>query len=518
LYQREGESSVNHLEGMFAFAIWDRREKTCFLARDPLGIKPLYLWRHGQSLAFASEIRALLRANLAPSSLCPEALYAYLLYGSVQEPRTLVKQIEMLPAGHTLLWKRGGKPKPYWQLQFGANEVSSTEAAELTRAALDDSIRRHFVSDVPVGVFLSGGIDSTAILTLARAAGFEKLQTFCISFDDPTYDEGNLAAETASYFQTEHHDWRMTAEDGRNLMDGFLKSVDQPSNDGFNTYCVSKLAHDHGMKVVLSGLGGDELFGGYASFQLIPRMTAWRRRLRWIAPSLRLAGRFGERFATQPKLRRAGTFLQSAGSVADAYWAVRGFFTPGEARQLVSLITGQCLDYSQGGSGDSNGTAPPSVADEISFLETTRYMRNQLLRDSDVMSMAWGLELRVPLVDRTLQDAVSQVPAKYRLAFGKRLLLEAVPEIPRWIAGRPKRGFAFPFEQWLSREWREVFQEIATLSPVPLTSWYRRWCLFTLNHFLSENALLSAPELHQRHAGIEMPPATGQLKRLLRQK
>jgi asparagine synthase (glutamine-hydrolysing) len=495
LYARDGEGCVRHFDGMYSFAIWDKRDGSCFLARGPFGIKPMYLWRHRESLAFASEMRALFEADLGPKTLCTLALHEYFLYGSVQDPRTLVDQIEVLPAGHKMLWKDGsGRRRRYWRLNFGADEYTRAEAIASTRQALDDSIRRHFVSDVPVGIFLSGGIDSTALVALARANGYENLKTLCISFDDPQHNEGDLAKETAAHFGTDHHDWRMTASDGRALLADFLDHVDQPSNDGFNTFCVSKMAHDEGLKVVLSGLGGDELFGGYRSFQLVPKLMNLHRWLGLTGPLRTLTGRIGENEAPQGRLRRFGSYLTTYGRVSEAYWAVRGFFTPNEAQQLVSFYTGGRDDFARNGCFGYDEMSQPTLSDDISYLEISRYMQNQLLRDSDVMSMAWGLELRVPYVDRKLVDQIGRVPSKLRIAPGKQLLLDAVPEIPEWIAHRPKRGFAFPFDQWISADWREIFEEIDRASPVRLATWYRRWALFTLNHFLRENSLESATD------------------------
>lgn len=487
LYQRLGASCIYRLEGMYAFAIWDRQTNACFLARDPLGIKPMYLWRRGGTLAFASEIRCLLEAEIGPKAVCPEALYEYLLFGSVQEPKTLVDNIEMLPAGHTLLWHDGrGEPQPYWQLNFSDRSCTPDDAVAITRKALDDTIRRHFVSDVPVGIFLSGGLDSTAIVALAKANGFEKLNTLCISFDDPDYDEGKAAAETAAHFGTEHYDLRLTAQDGRNILSDYFNHIDQPSNDGFNSFCVSKLAHEQGLKVVLSGLGGDELFGSYKSFRIVPQMTTWYRRAKKVGGIGRLAGRMAERYAGEQRFRRAGAFLQSKGRAVEAYWAVRGFFTPREAKALVEMYCGEShdeLDYI-----GCDLPRQPTLADEISFVEMTQYMRNQLLRDSDVMSMAWGLELRVPLADRKLVDALTPVPASVRLAAGKKLLLDAVPEIPNWIAQRPKHGFSFPFDKWILEQWQDIFHETSGMIGARST-WYRHWCLFTLNHFLRRNGI-----------------------------
>jgi asparagine synthase (glutamine-hydrolysing) len=490
LYERDGAECVKQLEGMFAFAIWDRHEETCFLARDPLGIKPLYLWRRGETLAFASEIRSLLAAELGPKQICASALYEYLLYGSIQDPLTLVDHIETLPAGHTLLWRgSAGRPQLYWQLEFGDVPMNSRQAAELTRTALEESIRRHFVSDVPVGIFLSGGLDSTAIVAVARACGFDELKTLCISFDDPLYNEGPIAAQTAQRFGTEHFDWRMTIAEGRRLVSEFLNHIDRPSNDGFNTYCVAKFANEQGLKVVLSGLGGDELFGSYSSFQLIPKLMSWHRRLGRIKSLRGLAGRAGEQIAKHQRYRRLSTYLRTPGHLADAYWAVRGFFSPAEAVQLVGMFLGNNVDRQSLDVPEVVGLTQPTLADQISYLEMTRYMRNQLLADSDVMSMASGLELRTPLVDRKLIDTVGRVSARHRLAAGKRLLLDAVPEIPPNVAQQPKRGFRFPFDQWVKDEWRDLFGEIDQMLPGQLMTWYRHWSLFMLIHFLRNNGL-----------------------------
>jgi asparagine synthase (glutamine-hydrolysing) len=372
-------------------------------------------------------------------------------------------------------------------LQFGNEPMNAREAIARTRSALEDSIRRHFVSDVPVGIFLSGGLDSAAIVALARSCGFGRLKTLCISFDDPAYNEGQSAAETAEHFGTEHHDWRMTASEGRRLLSEFIKNIDRPSVDGFNTYCVAKFAHDQGLKVVLSGVGGDELFGSYASFRIIPKLMAWHRRLGLVKPVRGFAGRLGERLANQQRIRRLSTFLRTPGHLADAYWTTRGSFSPCEAKQLMELLLGDRFDFEALDVPELAAPDQPTIADEISYLEMTRYMRNQLLRDSDVMSMAWGLELRTPLVDRKLIDRVGRVPAEQRLAAGKQLLINAVPEIPKFIAQRTKRGFRFPFDQWVREEWSDLFKEIDRIMPPRTMTWYRHWSLFMVTHFLRTN-------------------------------
>jgi asparagine synthase (glutamine-hydrolysing) len=500
-YARYGTECIREFEGMYAFAIWDSKERNCFLARDPLGIKPLYYAHHRGTLAFASEIRALLASGIIPRRLSASALQGYLLYGSVQEPDTLVEGIHCLPAGHSLTWREGEiKIRRYWDLHFMTERVEWSAAVASARDALEDSVRRHFVSDVPVSIFLSGGIDSTALVALAKRVGVKDLRTFCISFDDPKLNEGDVARQTARHFGADHHDWRLDAATGKTLLKEFLARLDQPSIDGFNTFCVAKHAHDHGSKVVLSGLGGDELFGSYPSFRSVPRLAAWGRWASLTGPGRRMLGRLLQRSGPQPRYRRLGSFLTGSPSMARAYWTMRGIFTPQEARAVSSLYLNGSLPAAESHTSQENNLeaesheAPPATAqstpeDEVSYLEISRYMRNQLLRDSDVMSMAWGLELRVPFVDRKLVETLARIPSSARLAPGKRLLLEAVPEIPDWIANRPKRGFSFPFENWIADEWQDVFSRIDATSPVRLQSWYRRWCLFTLENFLQTNRI-----------------------------
>jgi asparagine synthase (glutamine-hydrolysing) len=281
----------------------------------------------------------------------------------------------------------------------------------------------------------------------------------------------------------------MSPRRGKELLTNFLAHIDQPSNDGFNTFCVAKLARDHGLKVVMSGLGGDELFGGYQSFVRIPRMMAWHRRLAAIAALRTMVGRLSERHAASYKLRRMGAFLASRGRVDDAYWTMRAFFTPLEARKLVRYYLDEDPRIEPHSAVDADCNGHLTVQDQIGYLEISRYMRNQLLRDSDVMSMAWGLELRVPLVDHKVLETVGSVPANVRCAPGKDLLRRAVPEIPGWVANQPKRGFRFPLEQWVHEQWRSTFREIEKSSPVRLQTWYRVWCVFTLNHFIRANRI-----------------------------
>jgi asparagine synthase (glutamine-hydrolysing) len=487
LYESEGPACLDRLRGMFALAIWDDRDKAAFLARDPLGIKPLYYAVVDGTLVFASELRALLAAEIAQRQVNPRGLLGYYLTGSVPEPDTVVRGVYLLPGGSSLLWSAGEvSTRKYWSLQFTAGTVPPPEAADHARAALLDSVRHHFVSDVPVGIFLSGGLDSTVLVALARAVGVPDVRTFSISFDNPALDEGGLAARTAAHFNTRHADWRMRPDEGRVLFETYLHAVDQPSVDGFNTYTVSRFAHDQAMKVVLSGLGGDELFAGYPSFRLVPALLRWHRRLERV-PLRAGLGRLLMNRGRRAALRRLGQFLVEPPSPLAAYRSVRGIFTRHTALMLTARHAEPAPEDLQ--SLGMTLAEQPTLADQISAFEVEYYMRNQLLRDSDVMSMAWGLELRVPFVDRTAIESLARISAAVRLAPGKGLLKAAVPELPEWILRQRKRGFTFPFQEWVQAEWREIFESEIQAAGLQPQGWYQSWSIFLMEHFLRANGI-----------------------------
>jgi asparagine synthase (glutamine-hydrolysing) len=490
LYERDGEAMVGRLRGMFAFCLWDEDRQQALLARDPLGIKPLYVHEGSETLAFASELRALTACGVFQPSLNTEAVRRYFETGTVPEPLTLMREARMLEAGHTLTWKAGASTRRrFWQFQFA--DSFTGDAIAHTRAALIDSVRHHFVSDVPVGVFLSGGIDSTAILALANETGHRGIGSFSIAVDDEAADESPIARRSAAHFGSDHHEMRLDADAARWIFERFLKHLDQPSIDGLNTFTVSSLAREHGMKVVLSGLGGDELFGGYSSFTKIPKMLRLHPVLSRV-PGLPVLLQRGK-----PQHRRMADFLRSTGSVEDAYAALRGIFSKGEAAALTQWISGSSVKCSvlseQSDPSETKHSSPNtknSVPDHISELELTRYMRNQLLRDSDVMSMAHGLELRVPFVDRVLCEQTSMIPAAERLRGHKSLLTDAVPEVPEWVVNQKKRGFLFPYQKWLGSEWGSAFAEAAEGAPVAMPNWYQKWSVFVLRHCLKSLELL----------------------------
>lgn len=484
LYQRHGRKCVELLRGMFAFAIWDTVEQSCFLARDPLGIKPLYYWQSGATLVFASELRTVLASGLPTIQLNLLGLYGYLTTGSVPEPQTLISNIQCLEAGHWLYWtSKQLIQQQYWQISFPSDTASSSDAVQIIRDAVTDSIRYHLVSDVPVGLFLSGGIDSTTILALASQMQSQPIKTYSIAFAESQWNEGEIAKKIAGHFGADHTEHKLTAASASRLFPQYLAALDQPSVDGFNTFCVSHLAHENGAKVVLSGLGGDELFSGYPSFQKVPQMVSWSKKLQavpGIAPSL---GALLSHGGKSSKLRRLGEFLQQPPHIAAAYQSFRGIFSHREACSIIRHWFPDQTKLFDRMPAQAKQIESMSPEDAVSFLELTSYMRNQLLRDSDVMSMAWGLELRVPLVDRNLLESISAIPSAIRLAANKQLLIQAVPELPNWVTNQSKRGFTFPFEQWMAGEWKDYFSNTTYPAQLSLQSWYQRWSLVMFQHW-----------------------------------
>ena len=490
LYVKHGTAMLDRLRGMYAFAIWDQRKNRCFLARDPLGIKPLYYSVAGGRLAFASELKALQATNLTSNELDSGALLLYFQMGSVPEPHTLLRDCHCLEAGHYLMWKDGRfiKKRHTKASAYQHDEsFSAVTCRKHVRESLLQAVEAHFVSDVPVGVFLSGGIDSTAIVALAKVLGRNNLETFSVSVDDRELDEGPVAQRTASHFNTRHHNTELDANGADAAFSGYLESIDQPTIDGFNTYLVSMAASRQGMKVVLSGLGGDEVFGGYKSFEQVPKLAAVGKAMRFLPGIRHSLGWLAETLPGDSRVRRIGSFFRSPGTLFDAWQCFRATFSAQDARRIAASYLG-CSP------ADLPTLPLPKIEVEdqrsaVGDCELRFYMRNQLLKDSDVMSMAHSLELRVPFVDHRLHQQLDRLPPSLRLRPGKAALLDAVPEIPDWVAQRPKRGFVFPFESWLKQHWTGPFAEATSRLRLRSPTWYQRWAVFVLDAWLRRHGV-----------------------------
>ena len=421
---------LSRLRGMFAFAIFDQRRDRLLLGRDRLGIKPMYVCADSKRLAFSSEVRALAKAGFASQEPDPEAASAYLTWGSIPGPRTVLADVQELDPGSYLEYKRGAwSTQRWWKPEVDPEEALSEDAERLVRAALKDSVSRHLVADRPVGVFLSGGVDSSAVASVAASEG--RLRALTVTFPATGEDEGGAAASTAQRLGAAHENVPVTGEEVERDLPKIMSAMDQPTSDGINSWIISKAAHDAGLVVALSGMGGDELFGGYPSFGLVPR-TAHVRRLLALAPSgmRQNAAQRASRAAPGGRLTR---LLGGAGGDEGAYQAVRGMFAPAE-------VNGSNGHYVSNG----NGHHARDKADRVMLLELTRYLSNQLLRDTDQMSMAHSLEVRVPLLDDSMVRVALALPSEVRNEPGKALLARAAR-----IHAAPKRPFALPFEPWM---------------------------------------------------------------------
>ncbi len=458
-YREWGRGVLDRLRGMFAFALHDAVSGETLLARDPLGIKPLYTLDDGSCLYFASELQAL-RAVADAGGVDPEGLARYLLWGSIPAPHTLYARIRALPAGSWQQVGAGGpgRPQSYYALEevLGrAEPMSAAEAGAALRDALVDTARAHLVADVPVGAFLSGGVDSSALLGLLSEVQAAPLQTVTLCFDVPALDEGPLARLAADRYGSVHREVPIRIDEVRERLPDAIRALDQPSIDGINTYFVSEAAAKAGLKVAVSGVGGDELFGGYATFSRVPRILHTRRRLAALpggraalAPAARLLELLPGRTATKLALA-----LVHGRDVAGAYFADRGLFGPAAVRRLLSPRIAEVVDACDPAPDLARRIRVSGLPEDeqVSALELAQYLRMQLLRDTDAVSMRHSLEVRTPLVDRELLLAAARVPPRWRFAGpAKRLLREAVrPPLPEALWNRPKQGFTLPFDAWM---------------------------------------------------------------------
>ena len=464
------EGLLARLNGMFGFALWDAHARRMYLARDRLGEKQVYYAFQDGRLVFASEIRGIMASGLIECALDAAGVYAYLAMGSVPAPLTMVEPLSALEPGCYL--ELSGERmvlRRYWQLAAGDIGVTSeAEAERRLEALLVEAVRARMVSDVPLGLFLSGGTDSTALLALMRRVSDAPLHAHAISFPQSALDESVFARRAAQRFGAELHTHVVTAGQLAAELPQLISALDQPSIDGVNTYFVSKFTREAGTVVALSGIGGDELFGGYSSFGRVARLRRAGLALDTLGPARWALERILARGGPRTRAGRLRDFIRREPSIDSAYLAVRGLFCESEITALLEpgLLAGarrgfDPLAYLAGLPGDT--AREPGNA--VSMLELRVYMHNQLLRDTDVMSMAHGLEVRCPLLDYWLVEFALGLPAP--LKFGGRpkgLLIAALGgEIPSEIVQRPKAGFTFPFEQWMRGACRDQLAAVSVL-------------------------------------------------------
>lgn len=522
-FGRWGKSCLERLRGMFAFAIYDRASGAVFLARDRLGIKPLYYYRGRGFLIFASEVRAILATGLVPRVLDAVALGHYLAYQTVPAPRTMVEGVRMLPPGTWLECLPSGvvEESRYWDPLENASEearhAGKSESRRRVSELLHESAALHLVSDVPVGAFLSGGIDSTAIVALMRAAGHTP-RTFSVAFTEQSYDEAPFARRAAAHLGADHSEICLTEDTLLAQLPAALAAMDQPTGDGINTFVVAGAVRSAGVKVALSGLGGDELFGGYPSFtrlrRAIPYLRAWRK-----APGMLrafAAGAVTRLGGESVAAVKAALLLGGDGTVATAYPPLRQVLSPAQRSALLAEAQGANADPYVGLLQDAFSRAPGAGGmSQVAYAETRTYMHDLLLRDTDQMSMAHSLEVRVPLLDHLLVEYVMGLADDKKTPNGtpKSLLVESLGGLlPAEVVNRPKRGFTLPFEPWMHGALRGFCEERldpdrvagrGIFAPKEVTrlwraflagevSWSRLWLLVALEEWLEANGVRAA--------------------------
>jgi asparagine synthase (glutamine-hydrolysing) len=481
-FVHEGPACLKRLRGMFAFAVWDATERTLFAARDPLGIKPLYYARlPADSVIFASELNALLASGQVAREIDPASVGEYLAWFSVPAPRTIYRGIANLPPGHCLHVNAAGRvsTEAWWHLPAPTNPgrvaTNYHDFVHGLRHQLEDSIRAHRVADVPVGAFLSGGMDSTAIVGLMARSGGPRLKTFSLVFGEAGFSEQASSRLAAQTFGTDHHEELITGPRVAADLPRLIASFDQPTGDGLNTYYASQTARQGGVTVALSGLGGDELFGGYPSFRDLPKLQRLLPWWRALPGGLRqtLIARLQARATVRS--RKLADFLTHARDLHELASLQRRVLP--EIARLALLAPEARMQ------AERLGPTHPMLDDFVSELfgadafqiisawELRTYMTDVLLRDSDVFSMAHSLELRVPFVDRVLLEWLWPQPDyfKWNGHLGKKALADATADIvPQAIRQRRKQGFALPFALWMQAELKPFLEE--TFSPASLSA------------------------------------------------
>lgn len=521
-YIEWGEKCLNYFNGMFAFAIWDKVERQVFIARDRLGIKPLYYFDNNNSFVFSSELRSVMACSLVPEKVDSVALVDYLRYNTVHAPNTIIEGVKMLMPGHFIkLSEDVYENKKYWDANLNINRKSENQTYDdikgNVRSLLEDSVKRRLVSDVPFGAFLSGGIDSSAIVGLMSTVGNTKVNTFNISFAEEEYSEAKYARIIAEKFQTNHTEIKLTPEDFLKDLPEALQAMDHPSGDGPNSYIVSKVTKENGITVALSGLGGDELFAGYDIF---PRAVSLLDKKWLYSFPVGLRKLMGKGLQTiKPSIasdKIVATITQKYLELPFYYPINRQVLMDDSIKKLLDkgiLPENEVFKFGlENIDVNTTGFKSPFLS-KVSFMEMNTYMQNVLLRDTDQMSMAHALEVRVPFLDHQLVEYVYGVDDKWKFPYTpKKLLIDSLGDLlPKEVVNRPKMGFVLPWEKWMKGELKGFCEEnLKNLAARDLlnsdelwkiwenfqkgekkVTWSRIWPLVVLGYWLDQNNIAS---------------------------
>lgn len=516
-FEKWGEHALRLFNGIFSFAIWDKTKKELFIARDRLGVKPLYYFLSNEVFVFSSSVKSILSTNRSNRKMSKSSLIDYLRFQTVHAPDTLVEDISSIMPGHfaRVNEEDGFKIKEYWSLtDTSQKKFSSLEDVHLAvRNQLTKSVEMQLVSDVPFGAFLSGGIDSSLLVALMSQLRSQKTDTFSVVFKEDAFSERKYAQLIASKYRTNHHEIELGVNDFRDLIPEALSFMDHPSVDGLNTYVVSKKTHEAGIKMALSGLGGDELFGGYSIFNQLPSL----QQKKWIRSFPGYARRpFAQLYrslkGTVASAKIAEIISLDKFDIEDIYQHYRTALMDDQIIRLVNYtslsqnrvfhITGEQVGYKMPGS-------PLPLLSKISIAEISTYMQNVLLRDADQMSMASGLEVRVPFLDHELVELALGISDQYKEpTIPKKLLIDSFKDLlPEEIYNREKMGFVLPYEIWMKNELKQFCTEhlqwlkqsshfnASELDKIwiqfqqgnKLMTWSRIWMLVVLSNWMKEN-------------------------------
>jgi asparagine synthase (glutamine-hydrolysing) len=457
-YIKWGPGCLKYLRGMFTIAIWDREESVLFIARDRLGVKPLYYYQEGGQFVFASEVRAILTMMQGEKKLDLTAIAEYFRYQSIGFPFSPVQGIRQMEAGTWMRIKEGiVRTETYWDPVSNRADFNFTDKKQVegkVKELMLQSVKRRLVSDVPVGAFLSGGIDSSAVVGLMVEAGDPSPKTFTISFDEKEFDESHYADIVAKKFNTDHTTIHLKPEVMLEELTHALDAMDVPTGDGINTYVVSKAIHERGIRVALSGVGGDELFAGYPIFLNYIRMQ--QKRWIWKTPRLfrNLAGSFLGKGEKKDRMRQMIGLASPA--IENSYPVFRQLLSPDALHVLTSLNGADQQTLSRQLLAKKTELSRLPYFSQVTAAEYMGYTQQTLLKDTDQMSMAHSLEIREPFFDQDLVEFVMSVPDHFKVpVYPKSLLVESLkPLLPDEIVHRKKQGFVFPWNEWIKKELR----------------------------------------------------------------
>jgi asparagine synthase (glutamine-hydrolysing) len=530
---QHGADAVSWFRGMFAFACWDPKDRRLLLARDPLGIKPLYLARSsnpdaGWSIAFASELRALLASGLlGKPQLDPQAVASNAWNGFLVGAGTAVRGVELLWPGRLLEFDGAGKQlrqEDFWQIPDRAPDPVMDE--EGLAAILREGLRLHLASDVPLPVLLSGGVDSSAVANLAQRAAQSPIHTFTLAFEEQQLNEGPIARRIAAAIGTQHHEVMLTEEQFVANLERALDSLDQPTFDGLNAYYISRAIRSAGFTVALSGTGGDELFGGYRSYRELPMLHRWSQRAAWVPQSLQIAAatlatrrlrRAGATMPPQTRWAKLAEMVRHGDDLLTLYQLAYALFLPAFQHELLAPDFAEALPDGLPSAmrerivAETRNRTPLSA---ISVMEQRLFLGERLLRDNDAASMACSLEQRVPLVDQVLFESVDRLPDRVRYTpLGRKALLRRIGlrGLDPALFERPKSGFVLPFDRWIRRGLKDVIDQTlrdpqaivpvgldpaavgrlwrAFLEGAPGIYWSRVWSVYVLIRWCHRNGV-----------------------------